>query len=194
MRCLPWASPKKLIDQSGIEAVIYYRYLKKYLLIIVQLLVFSSVPVFAATDILPVDAVTEADRAILMSDNNVFVSIGMGVALSIANCDADGVCLPAVNRLEMRQLIDALTGRIEKILLRYQDTEEELEDVLIAYVDTREKYMNYLNVLADILAPEEFQADIFGGEQDEYGIFEDSEDELGDDEGLEADEYEAEDI
>jgi len=176
--------------------------IRKYLCIItMQLAIAYSVPVLsAAVDVLHTDEITNADINTLVEDTKVFNIIGMGIALSIAQCDGKDICDPTVDENEIGQLIEALDRRIEGVVSRQQDSEEDLNNIIIAYVDTKEKYTDYIERLSKITrspviepAEDEFaEEDIFADEEamteDEYSAFDDFDDSLEDDEAL--DEFE----
>ena len=181
--------------------------IKKYLCIItMQLAIAYSVPVLsAAIDVLDTDEISNADINTLVEDTKVFNVIGMGIALSIAQCDGKDICDPTVDENEIGQLIEALDRRIEGVITRQQNSDEELTPVITAYVDTKEKYSDYLQRLSKIARPqipqEEFvEEDLFTSEdaltEDEYSAFDDFEEDLEDDEDLDEleDEYDPEDI
>ena len=181
--------------------------IRKYLCIItMQLAIVTSVPVLsAAIDVLDTDEITNADINTLVEDTKVFNIIGMGIALSIAQCDGKDICDPTVDENEIGQLIEALDRRIEGVITRQQNSDEELTPVITAYVDTKEKYSDYLQRLSKIARPqipqEEFvEEDLFTSEdaltEDEYSAFDDFEEDLEDDEDLDEleDEYDPEDI
>jgi len=163
--------------------------------------IILSVPVLAAqADVLDINEITDADVTTLLEDTKVFNTIGMGIALSIAECTGKDVCEPTVDEDEIGQLIEALDQRIEGVVTRQQNSDEELTPVITAYVDTKEKYADYLQRLSEIARPEitqeEFvEEDLFSSEdaltEDEYSAFDDFEEDLEDDEELEEleDEY-----
>jgi len=173
--------------------------IKKYLCIItMQLAIVTSVPVLsAAIDVLDTDEVINADINTLTEDTKVFNVIGMGIALSIAQCDGKDICDPTVDKNEIGQLIEALDRRIEGVVSRQQDSEEDLSNIITAYVDTKENYTDYIERLNQITrspviepAEDEFaEEDIFADEdamtEDEYSAFSDFDDSLADDEDLE---------
>ena len=165
-----------------------------------QLAIAYSVPVLsAAIDVLDKDKITNADINTLAEDTKVFNVIGMGIALSIAQCDGKDICDPTVDENEIGQLIEALDRRIENVVTRQQDSEEDLNNIIIAYVDTKEKYTDYMERLSKITrspviepAKDEFEfagEDIFADEEamteDEYSAFSDFDDSLEDDEDFE---------
>ena len=168
-------------------------------------IIFSNPVLAAQPDVLDINKISDADITTLLEDTKVFDTIGMGIALSIAECAGKDICDPTVDEGEIGQLIEALDRRIEGVVSRQQDSEEELTPVITAYVDTKEKYADYLERLSKITRPEipqeEFvEEDIFADEdamtEDEYSAFDDFEEDLEDDEGLDEleDEYDPEDI
>jgi len=170
--------------------------------------IFFANPVFAAqSDVLDINEIDNADITTLLEDTKVFNTIGMGIALSIAECHGKDICEPTVDEGEIGQLIETLDQRIEGVVSRQQNSEEELTPVITAYVDTKEKYADYLERLSKIAKPEpdipqeEFvEEDLFTDEdaltEDEYSAFDDFEEDLEDDEDLDEleDEYDPEDI
>ena len=166
-----------------------------------QLSIAYSVPVLSvSTDVLDIDEITNSDINALVEDTKVFDTIGLGIALSIAQCDGRDICDPTVDENEIGQLIEALDRRIEGVVSRQQDNEEDMSNIITAYVDTKEKYTDYMERLSKITkspvtepAEDEFAGeDIFADEEamteDEYSAFDDFEDSLEDDEEL--DEFE----
>ncbi len=168
-----------------------------------QLAIAYSVPVLSvSTDVLDINEISDADITTLLEDTKVFNTIGMGIALSIAECTGKDICEPTVDEDEIGQLIEALDQRIEGVVTRQQNSDEELTNVITAYVDTKEKYADYLQRLSEIARPEipqeEFvEEDLFSDEdaltEDEYSAFDDFEEDLEDDEELEEleDEYDS---
>ncbi len=165
-----------------------------------QLALAYSVPVLSvSTDVLDIDEITSSDINTLVEDTRVFNTIGLGIALSIAQCEGRDICDPTVDENEIGQLIEALDRRIEGVVSRQQDNEEDMSNIITAYVDTREKYTDYLQKLGKIVRPEipqeAFVEDIFADEgsmtEDEYSAFDDFEEDLEDDEDLDEleDEY-----
>ncbi len=168
--------------------------IKKYLCIVtMQLAIAYSAPVLAAVDVLDTDGINSADVNTLVEDTKVFNIIGMGIALSIAQCDGKEVCDPTVDENEIGQLIEALDRRIEGVVSRQQDSEEDLSNIITAYVDTRENYTGYmerLNQITRSAEPEFVEEDVFTDEsamtEDEFSAFDDAFDDL--DDSLEDDE------
>ncbi len=153
-----------------------------------------SNPMLAAqSDVLDINEISDADITTLLEDTKVFNTIGMGIALSIAECTGKDICEPTVDEGEIGQLIEALDRRIEGVVSRQQNSEEELTNVITAYVDTKEKYSDYLQKLSKISRPELPQEEFVGDDfftdedaltEDEYSAFDDFEEDLEDDEDL----------
>jgi len=107
--------------------------------------------------ILTGDEVSRADATALTAEADLFRSIGMGIALSLAQCEGQDACTPSVNEGELQSLIDTLNERIDSLVER-QEGGENLADVLTAYVNQRENYLRYkekLEVLSEEIAPAE---------------------------------------
>ncbi len=157
-------------------------------------IIFNNPVLAAQADVLDINEISDADITTLLEDTKVFNTIGMGIALSIAECAGKDICEPTVDEDEIGQLIEALDQRIEGVVTRQQNSDEELTPVITAYVDTKEKYSDYLQRLSKIARPqllqEEFvEEDLFSSEdaltEDEYSAFDDFEEDLEDDEELE---------
>ena len=175
--------------------------IRKYLIIItMQFVITVSMPVLSAsTDVLDINEVSNAEITILLDDAKTFDTIGMGIALSIAQCNGKDGCEPTVNESEISQLIEALEKRIEGVVSRQQNSEEDLTNIITAYVDTKEKYTDYMDRLSKMtkipepeLPQEEIaDEDIFADEEalteDEFSAFDDTDEDLEDDEALEED-------
>jgi len=178
--------------------------IKKYLLIILmQFVITYSMPVLSvSTDVLDINEVTDADITTLLDDAKMFDTIGMSIALSIALCEGKVDCDPTVNEDEIGQLIESLDKRIEEVVTRQQNSEEDLTNIITAYVDTKEKYADYMDRLSKLtkspepeiaqeeIAQEEIaDEDIFADEEamieDDDSAFSDFDDSLEDDEALE---------
>jgi len=121
------------------------------------LLIASLLILPATARILTRDEANRADAAALTAEAELFKSIGMGIALSLAQCEGREACTPSVNEGELQQLIDALNERIDSLVER-QEGGENLADVLTAYVNQRENYLRYkdkLDALSEEIAPAE---------------------------------------
>ena len=172
-----------------------------------QFSVMVSMPVLSAsTDVLDINEVINADITTLLDDAKMFDTIGMGIALSIALCDGKIDCEPTVDESEISQLIEALEKRIEGVVSRQENSEEDLTNIITAYVDTKEKYNDYLGMLSkmttisepelpqDVITDEDIFADEEVITEDDFSAFDDSVEDLVDDESLEEDDYNPDDI
>ena len=71
-------------------------------------------PILAAqSDVLDINQIGNADISTLLEDTKTFNTIGMGIALSIAECHGKDICQPTVDEGELGQLIETLDQRIE---------------------------------------------------------------------------------
>ena len=158
-------------------------------------LLFGLVQTSSFARILTSDEVSQADTQALVAETDVFRAIGMGIALSLANCVGVEECNPAVDQEELKQLLDALDNRIahiQEIVGSEEISEDQLNEILTAYVDEREKYLRYLDQLGtispveDVIVEEEsFNADVFsdvGEEVEDYSVFEDTDSDILDEE------------
>lgn len=172
------------------------------LFFIILFIITSTGTVLAATGrILDNLEAEQADTAALNAEAGLLKSIGMSIALSLAQCEGQEECKPSVDQSEIKQLLDTINVRIDDLILRQQDGKEDYTEILTAYVDQREKYLNYQKKLEDITGPQDtgtsITEDTFadenvapGGETQETGkvdlsIFEDADKALLEDSGLE---------
>ena len=173
-----------------------------FITLIAWLLVINTPFVFAATGrILEGIEAEQADKKALVAEANIFKSIGMGIALSLAQCEGQDQC-QVIDADEIEQLLGALDIRINNLILRQGGGEGEYTEVLTVYIDQREKYLKYQDKLEEIIGTEaavdetaqdapETQA--FGTDEQEGGvdlsIFEDVEveEDLGGEEKFEDD-------
>ena len=167
------------------------------------LAILTSVNVSAV--ILDKEAAAQAELSTLQNESSVFQSIGMGIALSIAQCEGVELCSFTVDVDEIQELINTLDARIDSLVLRQEEAEDpvEFDKILTAYVSERDNYSTHLEKLKSItstldeevdlletLEPEEDfpveaarNAELLEYVEDELSLFED--DELEDDEDLE---------
>ena len=94
--------------------------------------------------------VERADKEAYLAETQTFQSIGMGIALSLAQCEVTSSCDPSVDKDELDTLINELDVRINKLILKQEGGEEDYTEILTAYVDTRENYINYQQQLDEI--------------------------------------------
>jgi len=175
--------------------------------------IFSLIQTAALARILTSDEVSQADTQALIAESDVFKAIGMGIALSIANCEGENDCKPSVNQDELKQLLQAIDNRIahiQGIVDSEEISEDDLNEILTAYVDERENYLRYLNQLGDVSPEidEEFAEEIVIEEEKQeqeqeksvlidaeidFSIFEDADIDFEDEE-LSDDEFDPEDL
>lgn len=121
------------------------------LFLILLFFVFGTAPAFAVTGrILDNQEAGQADATALSAEASLLKSIGMSIALSLAQCEGIEDCTPAVDQSEIKQLLDTINVRIDDLILRQQEGKEDYTDILTAYVDQREKYQGYQKKLEDI--------------------------------------------
>lgn len=92
----------------------------------------------------------QADTAALNAETKVFDSIGMGIALSLAQCEEQDQCL-VIDANEIEQLIGTLDERINDLILRQNGGKGEFTDILTVYVDQRESYLKYQEELEELI-------------------------------------------
>lgn len=112
-------------------------------------------------EILPAEAAREADVTTLAAETALLEGISQGVALSLAYCEGEESCEPAVSREELTQLLQTLDRRITALAVRYnQGSEPELEQVLLTYAEVRDAYNRYLDQLEEVTAAGEAPATV----------------------------------
>jgi len=174
-------------------------------------LIFISITCMLVTQVSIVSAATgrildaieaeQADTAALTAETEIFRSIGMGIALSLAQCEGQDQC-QVIDANEIEQLLGTLDERINDLILRQDGGKGEFTDILTVYVDQRENYLRYQKELEEIIGittaddglPDD---DAFAEESVEFGetstdgvdlsIFEDADEDLGTDDLLEDD-------
>ena len=174
-------------------------------------LIFVSITCVLMAQISIVSAVTgrilddieaeQADTAALTAETEIFRSIGMGIALSLAQCEGQDQC-QVIDTNEIEQLVNTLDERINGLILRQGGGKGEFTDILTAYVDQRENYLRYQKELEEITGITTADDglsddDAFAEESVEFGetstdgvdlsIFEDADEDLGTDDLLEDD-------
>jgi hypothetical protein len=108
---------------------------------------------------------SEADKAELNSlqdETVLFQSIGMGIALSIAQCDGVDLCSLTVEEAEIQALINTLDQRIDSLVLKQEEAEDPIgfDKVLTAYITERENYATHLEKLKDITSTSDVDSDL----------------------------------
>lgn len=131
--------------------------------------------------ILDREAIETAAPAELSAEASVFESIGIGIALSIAQCESVEFCFLALEQSEIQELIDLLAYRIETLDARQRaGGSDGLDGILGAYVGQRDNYTGYLEKLRRLRVAE--AAGRAESIESDLNFFADEE--LVDDEGL----------
>ena len=98
-------------------------------------------------------AIETAAPAELSAETAVFESIGIGITLSIAQCERVAFCLLTPEESEVEELINLLASRIDTLTRRRQAGDVEgLDAILSAYVNQRDNYAGYLQRLRQVNA------------------------------------------
>ncbi len=120
----------------------------------------ASVNVSAA--ILDKDEAAQADLTMLQNETQIFQSIGMGIALSIAQCEGIDLCSLTVEESEIQELINTLNARIDSLVLRQEEAEDPdgFDKILTAYINERENYTTHLEKLKSITSTLEEDSDL----------------------------------
>lgn len=92
----------------------------------------------------------QADTAALTAETEIFRSIGMGIALSLAQCEGEDQC-QVIDANEIEQLVNTLDERINDLILRQGGGKGEFTDILTVYVDQRENYLRYQKELEELI-------------------------------------------
>lgn len=124
------------------------------------LLIFISTHTTAA--ILEKEAFENADITQLQSETVLFKSIGLGIALSLAQCEGVDLCSLTVDETELKQLINTLDDRINNLILKQEEAEDPIafDKVLTAYVSERESYESHLKKLQSITGTGDVEVDL----------------------------------
>jgi hypothetical protein len=113
--------------------------------------------------ILTSEEVEQADLSLLVDETKVFQSIGMGIALSLAQCEGIDLCSLTVEEREIRELINALESRIGSLILKQEEAEDPvgIDNVLTAYMNERDSYNAHLEKLQSITSTLDTDSDLF---------------------------------
>ena len=117
---------------------------------LVLMILFVNVNVSAV--ILTNEEVEQADLSLLVDETKVFQSIGMGIALSLAQCEGIDLCSLTVEENEIRELLKALESRIGSLILKQEEADDPagIDNVLTAYMNERDSYSAHLEKLQSI--------------------------------------------
>ncbi len=123
-------------------------------------IILASVNLSAA--ILDKDEADKADLNLLQDETVLFQSIGMGIALSIAQCEGVDLCSLTVEEDEIQELIKTLDARIEGLVLKQEEAEDPVgfDKVLTAYINERENYTSHLEKLKNITSTLDVDSDL----------------------------------
>ncbi len=124
--------------------------LRKKIFYLILFTLFVNVNVLAV--ILTNEEVEQADISLLTDETKVFQSIGMGIALSLAQCDGVDLCSLTVEESEIRELLKALDSRIGSLILKQEEAEDpdSIDSVITAYMNERDSYNAHLEKLQSI--------------------------------------------
>ncbi len=127
---------------------------------LILITLFINVNVSAV--ILNSEEVEQADLSLLLDETKVFQSIGMGIALSIAQCEGVDVCSLTVEENEIRELLKALDSRIGSLILKQEEAEDPagIDNVLTAYMNERDSYNAHLEKLQTITSTLDTDSDL----------------------------------
>ncbi len=94
----------------------------------------------------------QADLGLLQNETVLFQSIGLGIALSIAQCEGVDLCSLTVEEGEIQELINTLDQRIDSLVLKQEEAEDPVgfDKVLTAYISERDNYATHLEKLKNI--------------------------------------------
>ena len=121
-------------------------------------IVFTTVPhTVAAVEGRILDKVEaeQADTAAFAAEAEIFKSIGLSIALSLAQCSSQQDCKPAVDESELDTLLDNIDDRINRLVAKQQDGKEDYTELLTAYVNEKENFQKYKDELGSLSAPAE---------------------------------------
>tara|TARA_R110002096_G_C14642952_1_gene725697 strand:+ start:1559 stop:2137 length:579 start_codon:yes stop_codon:yes gene_type:complete len=132
--------------------------LKTICLVLITL--FVNVNTFAV--ILNTEEAEQANLTLLENETKVFQSIGMGIALSLAQCEGVDLCSLTVEEAEIRELLKALESRIGSLILKQEEAEDPagIDNVLTAYMNERDSYNAHLEKLQSITSAFDAEKDL----------------------------------
>ena len=112
-------------------------------------LLFVAMAAGTHAAILSKSELEQADIGTLQDESATFQSIGLGIALSLAQCQGVELCSLNVDVAEMEELIRALDTRIDTLTLKQEQAEDPtaFQQVLATYVNTRDDYGSQLEKL-----------------------------------------------
>lgn len=134
--------------------------LRLKIIYLVLITLFVNVNVSAV--ILSTEEVEQAELTLLQDETKVFQSIGMGIALSLAQCEGVDLCSLTVEESEIRELLKALESRIGTLVLKQEEAEDPagIDNVLTAYMNERDSYNAHLEKLQSITSTLDTNSDL----------------------------------
>lgn len=138
-----------------------------YLLLFAVVFLTPSMSSAVTGRILEDNEVPQADEAALKSEAEVFKSIGMGIAVSLARCEAGSACTTDVSKDELAHLLETLDKRINDLVARQERQQGDYAAILTAYVDQRENYLRYQTELEKITGAVAGEEEVAG--EDTFG-------------------------
>ena len=103
--------------------------------------------------ILNKEEAAKADLTTLQDEIELFKSISMGIALSIAHCEGNDSCALPMNEKEVQQLIDTLEARIDSLAVRQAEIDDIIgfNKVLSAYINERDNYSMHIERIRSLI-------------------------------------------
>ena len=103
--------------------------------------------------ILNKEEAAKADLTTLQDEIELFKSISMGIALSIAHCEGNDSCALPMNEKEVQQLIDTLEARIDSLAVRQAEIDDIIgfNKVLSAYINERDNYSMHIERIRSLV-------------------------------------------
>ena len=132
--------------------------MKIFYLIIFTLFINVNVSAVILTN----EEVEQADLSLLVDETKVFQSIGLGIALSLAQCEGVELCSLTVEESEIRELLKALESRIGSLILKQEEAEDPagIDNVITAYMNERDSYNAHLEKLQSITSTLDTDSDL----------------------------------
>ena len=126
-------------------------------------LVFTSmvsINLFAA--ILEKEEAEQAELSVLQDETILFQSIGLGIALSIAQCEGIDLCSLTVEESEIEELINTLDIRIGNLVSRQGEAEDPIgfDNIITAYISERDTYTTHLEKLKSMTSTLDLEGDL----------------------------------
>jgi len=103
--------------------------------------------------ILNKEEAAKADLTTLQDEIELFKSISIGIALSIAHCEGNDSCTLPMEEREVQQLIDTLEARIDSLAVRQKEIDDIIgfNKVLSAYINERDNYSMHIERIRSLI-------------------------------------------